>query len=350
MMPVTPTSNRRPGVKPSIGSKLGSSSFPLTAPPLYYNSPEANPRRRLVGGIPKEARVLLVTDKDGNRINLPPKSPASFTPIKPKDEQQSSSSLPPSAFYMNSSTMTSSTMTPPASPYHPHAKQTMSLTSPSPTVTTTVSLLSESTNDYSMVSPLQYCISPSPSTPSATPSTPAYRRYSATDSSYTVRSSQPPPSPQQLLSSPHRGSFSSSSLRSPGGYMDPNLSRNGYMCSPTTTPSSSTSSPSSGSRVLQRGSPIKKMPSLLGSPGGGASVQSAASEDTANRKQRIKTELCTHYKRGNVCPFGSRCTYAHGEDELQMTKLMDWHRAGLIEDIETFRTKPCLTWVATGSW
>jgi hypothetical protein len=72
--------------------------------------------------------------------------------------------------------------------------------------------------------------------------------------------------------------------------------------------------------------------------------------DDNNRKQRIKTELCMHYRRGNDCPFGDKCTYAHGEEELQLTRLMDMQRAGLIEDAETYRTKPCWTYVATGSW
>jgi len=72
--------------------------------------------------------------------------------------------------------------------------------------------------------------------------------------------------------------------------------------------------------------------------------------DDSNRKQRIKTELCMHYSKGNECPFGERCTYAHGEEELQLTKLMDMQRAGLIEDAETYRTKPCWTYVTTGSW
>jgi hypothetical protein len=32
-----------------------------------------------------------------------------------------------------------------------------------------------------------------------------------------------------------------------------------------------------------------------------------------------------------------------------MTKLVDLHEAGLV-DMETYRTKPCLTWICTGSW
>jgi hypothetical protein len=44
----------------------------------------------------------------------------------------------------------------------------------------------------------------------------------------------------------------------------------------------------------------------------------------------------------------SDCTYAHGVEELQMTKLVDLHDAGLV-DMDTHRVKPCWTWTATGS-
>ena len=74
-----------------------------------------------------------------------------------------------------------------------------------------------------------------------------------------------------------------------------------------------------------------------------------AGDDDSIRKSRIKTEMCMHYSNGKPCPFGANCTYAHGEEELQMTKLMDLHKAGLV-DKDTYRIKPCLTWVATGSW
>ena len=72
-------------------------------------------------------------------------------------------------------------------------------------------------------------------------------------------------------------------------------------------------------------------------------------DDDLVRKTRIKTEMCMHYENGRPCPFGADCTYAHGEEELQMTKLLDLEQAGLI-DVETYRTKPCFTWVMTGSW
>lgn len=72
-------------------------------------------------------------------------------------------------------------------------------------------------------------------------------------------------------------------------------------------------------------------------------------DDDSVRKSRLKTEMCMHYSSNRPCPFGSNCTYAHGEQELQMTKLLDLSKAGLI-DVDTYRCKPCLTWVATGSW
>jgi Zinc finger C-x8-C-x5-C-x3-H type (and similar) len=97
-----------------------------------------------------------------------------------------------------------------------------------------------------------------------------------------------------------------------------------------------------GSPTFSRGSPRPKTPTGRGSP-------FAKTEDDPLRKNRIKTEMCMHYVNNRPCPFGASCTYAHGEEELQMTKLLDLGKAGLV-DLETFRTKPCLTWVMTGSW
>jgi hypothetical protein len=72
-------------------------------------------------------------------------------------------------------------------------------------------------------------------------------------------------------------------------------------------------------------------------------------DDDAVRKSRLKTELCMHYESDMTCPFGESCTYAHGVEELQLTKLLDLHRAGLA-DCKSYRVKPCLSYICTGSW
>jgi hypothetical protein len=113
-----------------------------------------------------------------------------------------------------------------------------------------------------------------------------------------------------------------------------------YRPTPRGSYASSTSSSSSNLH-----SPRPKTPTNNGRK----SPFAKAADDDSVRKTRIKTELCMHYENGRPCPFGSNCTYAHGEEELQMTKLLDLDAAGLV-DVETFRTKPCFSWVMTGSW
>lgn len=80
------------------------------------------------------------------------------------------------------------------------------------------------------------------------------------------------------------------------------------------------------------------------------SVGSVSTSDETFRHHRAKTELCTHFLRSGTCPYGSGCSFAHGEAELQKTKLIDLQEQGLIDDIDSYRTKPCWTWVSTGSW
>ena len=68
------------------------------------------------------------------------------------------------------------------------------------------------------------------------------------------------------------------------------------------------------------------------------------------RQAKVKTELCLYYARGKECPFGPRCNYAHGDDELKYKKLFELQHAGLVEDVNSYRSFPCVSWVATGAW
>lgn len=71
--------------------------------------------------------------------------------------------------------------------------------------------------------------------------------------------------------------------------------------------------------------------------------------DDPEKKKHIKIELCGTYPHIHLCKFGQSCNYAHSEKELKMTKLFERHEAGLV-DIETFLTRPCPNFVATGDW
>ena len=68
------------------------------------------------------------------------------------------------------------------------------------------------------------------------------------------------------------------------------------------------------------------------------------------RQAKVKTELCVHYLNGSSCPFGDKCNYAHGEEELRYTRLCELQQAGLINDVHKYRSHPCLSWVSTGAW
>jgi hypothetical protein len=101
-------------------------------------------------------------------------------------------------------------------------------------------------------------------------------------------------------------------------------------------------------RVLEKSFDAAQRRSPMSDQSSKKSTRSAREEDPV-RRSRLKTEMCMHYENGSNCPFGANCTYAHGEEELQMTKLVDLYRAGLV-DLDTYRIKPCLTWISTGSW
>lgn len=51
-----------------------------------------------------------------------------------------------------------------------------------------------------------------------------------------------------------------------------------------------------------------------------------------------KTEMCVQFQRHGYCPYGSKCQFAHGEDELKRVKRSD-----------NWKTKPCVNWMRTGT-
>lgn len=57
-----------------------------------------------------------------------------------------------------------------------------------------------------------------------------------------------------------------------------------------------------------------------------------------------KTVLCEAFEKTGTCSFGSRCKFAHGEDELQSLLYCQ------VIKPQTYRTRPCPILVSTGFW
>ena len=70
--------------------------------------------------------------------------------------------------------------------------------------------------------------------------------------------------------------------------------------------------------------------------------------DDPDRKKLRKTQLCSYFKKGEMCPWGDECGFAHGKSELRFQGLLESAKAGIL-DLKTFRRWPCLTHVSTGS-
>ncbi|CAI4047540.1 hypothetical protein SUVZ_12G1860 [Saccharomyces uvarum] len=54
-------------------------------------------------------------------------------------------------------------------------------------------------------------------------------------------------------------------------------------------------------------------------------------------KQLYKTELCESFTLKGTCPYGNKCQFAHGLNELKVKK-----------SCKNFRTKPCMNWEKLG--
>ncbi|ODQ79474.1 hypothetical protein BABINDRAFT_161870 [Babjeviella inositovora NRRL Y-12698] len=71
-----------------------------------------------------------------------------------------------------------------------------------------------------------------------------------------------------------------------------------------------------------------------------SSVSSASSVQPVNT-ELYKTELCASYMKSNgkLCPYGGKCQFAHGEQELVMVKRST-----------NYRSKTCANWTKNGGF
>eukprot|EP00554_Chaetoceros_debilis_P014899 CAMPEP_0194126274 /NCGR_PEP_ID=MMETSP0150-20130528/59904_1 /TAXON_ID=122233 /ORGANISM="Chaetoceros debilis, Strain MM31A-1" /LENGTH=1236 /DNA_ID=CAMNT_0038820127 /DNA_START=46 /DNA_END=3756 /DNA_ORIENTATION=- len=145
------------------------------------------------------------------------------------------------------------------------------------------------------------------------------------------------------------GSSRRPSLSSGGSRKFKSSSRRRASISPATTPRGYSSFSKKGDDIME-GTEFCTLVGTSGVGGGGGEPSPPAQNLRGDpfRSAKVKTELCRNFNTRRGCQFGDKCNYAHGAQELKLTKLMDLERAGLV-DIEIFRTHPCLTWVATGA-
>ena len=84
--------------------------------------------------------------------------------------------------------------------------------------------------------------------------------------------------------------------------------------------------------------------------GNSSSRQQEQKRQSAKIMLPPKIEMCKSIMQGEVCQFQDKCKYAHSRNELSHQTLVERRDAGLIGDLTTFRTRPCLDHVMTGSW
>ncbi|KAL6610730.1 hypothetical protein ACP70R_040699 [Stipagrostis hirtigluma subsp. patula] len=93
--------------------------------------------------------------------------------------------------------------------------------------------------------------------------------------------------------------------------------------------SSASHAPSSafGSVDVDPADPVRADPALL-----------ARGLEAGMRVGVPKTVLCVHYMKKGTCSYGTRCSFAHGEEELQLLKPSVLAQAG------KYKTRPCRNW------
>ncbi|GFH49821.1 hypothetical protein CTEN210_06297 [Chaetoceros tenuissimus] len=63
----------------------------------------------------------------------------------------------------------------------------------------------------------------------------------------------------------------------------------------------------------------------------------------------VRREICKAALSGEECPLGSRCKFAHSRKELDLTTILERLDAGIVDDVNVFRSTLCFDQIATGS-
>lgn len=96
-------------------------------------------------------------------------------------------------------------------------------------------------------------------------------------------------------------------------------------------PALSSTSSSSEQQQQQQQQPGAAEPSITNSSGAGDNKISVNTE-------LYKTELCSTYSKTGSCPYGNKCQFAHGGNELK-----------IVNRGSKYRSKPCANWTKTGT-
>jgi hypothetical protein len=94
----------------------------------------------------------------------------------------------------------------------------------------------------------------------------------------------------------------------------------------------STTQPAEGEE-LRRGGPAEGAADYASNANGRTRAERRAAQHNA----KYKTELCKNWVERGSCPYGAKCQFAHGTDEMRLRDLKP-----------TYKSRPCQAFLSTG--
>mmetsp|Transcript_29377 Transcript_29377/g.78932 ORF Transcript_29377/g.78932 Transcript_29377/m.78932 type:complete len:490 (-) Transcript_29377:213-1682(-) len=79
------------------------------------------------------------------------------------------------------------------------------------------------------------------------------------------------------------------------------------------------------------------MPSAQGAAAAAGSTRTRAERRASQHNSKYKTEMCKNWMEKGTCPYGHKCQFAHGPDDMRLR-----------EHKPTYKTRPCQTFIQTG--